>query len=725
MINSFVLYAIDSVTGLSLAGLAVASLLKKGYKNPINQYFAGFSFTMALFLACKEIGAYPFFAALNLTAVTFSSSFAGLIFLLLFVTNLVGSHRFNTFIKWASWPLWTICILGLTPFVTQGIVVHNNDYAVYGVIYGPLIWLYIFGMVYMLILMSFNVIFGLFSTTGVRKRQLAATGIGIALSIPAVILLSLILPIVLNDYSISGFGTMPILILVGCTYYGAIRYQLFDIRSTIVRTLTYVMSTVTLIGIYYLVIAAISLVFLKDTSIMNQSPISTALIVVLLLMFQPTKNFFDKLTGSVFYRGYYSSDDLFARLNQIYSDNTTEMSTLLEKTATEIAKTLKGEQALLFINTGEAKYLTGGTIDHSPLSEENFLKLQAAFATSSQTIVCSTLEEDNPIRDLMLKCKIELIVPLIQTKVIGFLCLGEHRSSHYTSRDVKVLNTIAGGLVIAIKNAMSIQEIKDINAANLQQRIASATKELSANNAMLRKIDGEKDEFVSVTSHELRTPMTVLSGFINLLQRQQIGPLNEQQQDILTKMASNTKSLINLTNDMLDLSKMEANKSAMDIADVSIKELMGEVLDKTKILYDEKAISLTYEGTDAIIKTDKAKFERIMTNLLGNANKFTDHGGSVKISSTVDYTTHLATICVADNGIGIPPESISSLFKKFSQVDNHLKRQYGGTGLGLAICKEMVEKMGGTIWATSVHGQGSQFHFTMPLGGEADNNTVS
>ena len=267
--NATLIHLIDTITVVSLLALVVAGLLKKGYKNPVNRLFAGFGIAMAIFLMSKDLGAYPLFISLNSNYLTFSSAFAGLIFLLLFVTKLVGSHKFNTFIKWASWPLWAICILGATPLVTNGIIVHDNNYSVYEILYGPLIWLYIFAMIYMLILMSFNIVFGLLSTTGVRKRQLAATGIGIALSIPPVIVLSLILPVLLHDYSISGFGSIPILLLVVCTYYGAIRYQLFDIRTTIVRILTYALSIATLIGLYYLAIAIISLVFLTFISFLG------------------------------------------------------------------------------------------------------------------------------------------------------------------------------------------------------------------------------------------------------------------------------------------------------------------------------------------------------------------------------------------------------------------------------------------------------------------------
>jgi PAS domain S-box-containing protein len=240
-----------------------------------------------------------------------------------------------------------------------------------------------------------------------------------------------------------------------------------------------------------------------------------------------------------------------------------------------------------------------------------------------------------------------------------------------------------------------------------------------------RSLENEKDEFVSIASHELRTPMTVIRGFINLLDREQLGTINDEQRTVLRKMSHNTSTLIDLVNDMLDLSKLEANKSAIQIVDKPIDQLINNSIEKIRILFDSKGISLSYLGGHININTDVDKFERIMLNLLSNACKFTQQGGSVTVTTTANEDGQHATICVADTGVGIPSASIDNLFKKFSQVDNVLHRQIGGTGLGLAICKELVDKLGGTIWVDSQPNIGSKFYFTMPMTRNNDSNTLS
>ncbi len=718
-------YGIDAIIAITMLLLGVTSLLKNGYKRPVNRFFFYFVVLTNIWIVSFDLSNQLQFSTETLyiiNAVANSASLGCLIMLLMFVDRVADFRIFRKLINWSSVALWIVCLLSTTPLINNDVIPTNNQDG-YAVTYGPLIWLYVLSMIYIITMIVVIVTYGLSHSKGIKNQQINVIGLGILLSIPTTVALDLVIPLITNSDATANYGNIPLLLLAGYMYYGAFRYKLLDIRSAIVHTLTYILSMSFLIVIYYISIAAISAFFLDRNSVINQSPVSTVLFLALLFIFQPINSFFEKLTSRVFFRGHYISDEFFYRLNNIYSKHTANLPELLTYSANEIATTIKSGQVIISVAYG-TKYINAGTKDHCRMTYEVFSKLQDHFINNNQTIVVSTLEDDDPIRNLMNQCKIEIIVPLTQTKNIGFLCLGEHLSSRYTARDIRVLDTTAGGLVIAIKNALSIQEIKDVNAASLKQKIDSATKELAANNEMLRKIDEEKDEFVSVTSHEMRTPMTIISGYANLLERQQLGSLNDQQLDIISKIGTSAKSLINLTNDMLDLAKMEANKSILQMTEAPLQELIKAVIEKDQILYDDKSISLSYEGVDVQIKTDTSKFEHIMTNLLANANKFTDRGGSVKITTTVDNTTHLATICVADTGIGISPESIGNLFKKFSQADNYLERKYGGTGLGLAICKQMVERIGGTIWVTSTLGKGSQFCFTMPIVENSTNNTI-
>ncbi len=226
-------------------------------------------------------------------------------------------------------------------------------------------------------------------------------------------------------------------------------------------------------------------------------------------------------------------------------------------------------------------------------------------------------------------------------------------------------------------------------------------------------LDRQKDEFVSVASHELRTPMTAIRGFANVLLNGRFGELNEKQADLVQKIGRNSANLIELVGDMLDLNKLSAGKLTISIDTYRLVSLVSAEVDKFQAMYEEKGIALRtelqYEGDVAV---DQIHFARILTNLLSNAFKFTKEG-SVTVKSALEGD--MVRISVSDTGIGIPTTSLSQLFKKFSQVDNVLQRQVNGTGLGLAICKDLVESMGGKIEVASEYKKGSTFSFTVPI----------
>jgi signal transduction histidine kinase len=469
--------------------------------------------------------------------------------------------------------------------------------------------------------------------------------------------------------------------------------------------LTYVLSLTVLVGLYFGLATVVSTVFNNNSLIANQTPLSLAVVIVLLLVFQPIKLVFDRLTNRIFYRDYYVSDEFFANFNQILT-STTDLRTLLEHAANEIATTIKAEQTFFFINTFNGHYLNAGTAGHSQLPRDEAVKLQDVYGKRSGAIVAPMLMEDDPVRKLMLSHGIELMLPLFQADVVGYLCLGAHKTSHYTNRDIKVLRTIADEAIIAIHNTLSIEEVRQ-------------------SNAMLRQMDKEKDEFVSIAGHELRTPMTVIRGSVSLLEREQLGPVNAKQKEVLSRMSNNTKGLIDLVNDMLDLSKLEADKMELKLVNSSVSSLVSEAFTKIQTLYDSKGIKLSANGPTAMIKTDTDKFERILLNLLSNSYKFTEAGGTVTVTTSLNQDEHYATITVTDTGSGIPEAATGILFKKFSQVDNYLQRQSNGTGLGLAICKELAEKLGGRIGVRSKLGMGSEFWFTMPMSVVEENGAAN
>jgi len=227
-----------------------------------------------------------------------------------------------------------------------------------------------------------------------------------------------------------------------------------------------------------------------------------------------------------------------------------------------------------------------------------------------------------------------------------------------------------------------------------------------------------KTHFLANMSHEIRTPLNGIVGSGELLSLTQ---LTDEQKKYVEALKTSGNHLLSVINDVLDLSKIEADKLEMQMVSVDLKKCLQDVITITTPTISKlgKNIDLNFyydDGLPKYIKGDESRLKQILVNLIGNAIKFTEEG-SVKLDVTTMHTPKSSQILfqVSDSGIGIKREDLSKLFQPFSQVDGTTTRNYGGTGLGLSICKKLVEMMGGSIWASSEYQKGSMFSFCVPL----------
>jgi protein-histidine pros-kinase len=225
-----------------------------------------------------------------------------------------------------------------------------------------------------------------------------------------------------------------------------------------------------------------------------------------------------------------------------------------------------------------------------------------------------------------------------------------------------------------------------------------------------------KSEFLASMSHELRTPLNAVIGFSEFLIDERPGPLNAKQKEYIHDILQSGRHLLELINDVLDLSKVEAGRMDLFPERFSLAEAIGEVCSILSPLATNKNIALNREvaGDLGEVTLDKQRLKQILYNLLSNALKFTDEGGRVEISA-VPQDEGWFRLAVHDTGIGISAENMGKLFIEFQQLDQGFSRRYQGTGLGLALTKKLVELQGGTISVESEPGQGSTFTVTLPV----------
>lgn len=318
---------------------------------------------------------------------------------------------------------------------------------------------------------------------------------------------------------------------------------------------------------------------------------------------------------------------------------------------------------------------------------------------------------------------------MLQDRLLGVLVLASLRD--YSDEKIEFVDTMSRQLSIAMSNLESYQTVQR-QAEELQRQgeeLAMQNEELSSQadelraqqhaleekNREVERANRAKSEFLANMSHELRTPLNSIIGFSEVLEDLKFGQLNETQRKYIHNINTSGMHLLQLINDVLDLSKVEAGKMSLHYEDFQISAALHDIETAMRNELGKKNISFDMEIDEGLasLNADKQKVRQIMLNLLSNAVKFTQEGGKIKVCATgVDGALQIS---VTDTGIGIRPEDIKRIFTRFQQLDSKTAREYQGTGLGLALTRKFVEMHGGKIWVESELGKGSTFTFTIPL----------
>ena len=230
----------------------------------------------------------------------------------------------------------------------------------------------------------------------------------------------------------------------------------------------------------------------------------------------------------------------------------------------------------------------------------------------------------------------------------------------------------------------------------------------------LEEVDKLKDEFLSMAAHELRTPITALVGYLEMLPKKITPQEAEKITSDIALLQSLTNDLRNLIEDLLDVSRIEQGRLSYEVSDVDINKLISDVVVTILPSAEERGLTINYQARDLpVVEPDRNRLRQVVTNLLGNSVKYTLQGGVEVVAEVKDK---FIEVSVKDTGIGIPPDELPKLFSKFHRVQDKKTESARGTGLGLWITKQIVETLGGKISVESIYGTGSRFSFTIPIG---------
>jgi signal transduction histidine kinase len=252
----------------------------------------------------------------------------------------------------------------------------------------------------------------------------------------------------------------------------------------------------------------------------------------------------------------------------------------------------------------------------------------------------------------------------------------------------------------------------ELNRSN--QRLKKAQAELEKNYRELKKLDKKKDEFISIASHELQTPMASMHGFSQLLQDKKVFKDKEKRKKYLKIIENETTRLSKMVKNMLNLSRIDMGTLSFDVEDVDVNEFLEEIQLQMEHTAKEKRLKLIVETNEKLSKmrVDKEKLRQILINLITNSIKYTEKGS---ITVSAEQQDDSIKFTVADTGIGIPKSKHEKIFERFYQVESPFTRKVLGAGLGLSIVKEFVDVMDGKIWLKSKVGKGSTFYFILPI----------
>lgn len=525
--------------------------------------------------------------------------------------------------------------------------------------------------------------------------------------------LNLILPLSGDGWQLTRFGPLATVLLVGLTAYAMIRHGLFDIKLAAIRAVGYVLTLATLAIGYFAMAYFISVTILHDTTTsFGTSAVNMALALVLAFLFQPLKRIFDALTDKVFFRDTYTPQEILDEVSIIVASEVTP-NHLMIAVSRCLKQHMKIDRATVYLRDTDRFYGLKSEAPHHltvALVDKHLNRTgKLSVATDDLTSVDQELYEE------LSGAGIGFIVRLQTAKrVVGYLCLGYKRNGDsYSSRDKKVLLVAASELSVALQNSLRLDEIRRFNET-LRSRIEEATHELKRSNKRLHELDKTKDEFISMASHQLRTPLTTIKGYISMVLEGDVGRVSAMQRKLLEEAFDSSQRMSYLITDFLNVSRLQTGKFELEQKPTNLSEVLGQEISQLESIAKSRQIKINYRAHDVPTLTlDENKMRQVMMNFIDNAIYYSPAGSEVTVS--LKESDGEIIFKVVDQGIGVPEKEKEGLFTKFYRASNARKQRPDGTGIGLFMAKKVIVAHGGETIFKSKVGKGSTFGFRLPL----------
>ncbi len=702
IINGIVL-----VTGVLVALLGLLVLLNNPKAVP-NRLFFGFALATMAWIGANlaaSLSADPGVALLWSRLAVIGGAMVPYA-MLLFALDFPRRTPVRRYLKAAAvLPPFLFVVTALTPLN----VVSSDAYAAHiepGILYTPLgVYVLTYTIASLVVLGR-----GLGRAQGKAREQFRYVMAGILIMAVPGTALSVVLPNV-GLPELAQLSPATALGFVIAVSYAMLRHQLLNIRLVVARSVAYVLLLLTLAGGYgAAAFGAGAVLFPGEGTSAAQQVLNITLAIILAFTFQPLRRFFERLTDRVFYRERYDTQDVLDEVGKTIATEL-ELDRVLRSTLETLCQRLKIASGRFVILDGRKTYATVsvGTGIVQPRSLE--------LAKLNQPILSADDLTGGIRKRIMERCGVRVSVSLrTRKRIVGYLLLGDKRSGDiYSEQDLRLLRIFRQEAAVAIENAKAYEKIARFNAT-LRQKVNDATRRLRVANDNLRELDKTKDEFISLASHQLRTPLTAVKGYLSMLEEGDAGRVNRAQREYLETARHSSEQMVRLISDLLNVSRLAGGRFVVDRQPTDLAALLREEVAQVRPNAQAKGIRLVSHVPRRLpkVSADPDKIRQVMMNFLDNAIYYTDEG-SVTVS--LRRRGKMLEFTVTDTGIGVPVAAQKKLFKKFFRAENAKQSRPDGTGLGLYLAKRVVEVQGGEIVFESVPGQGSTFGFRLPLKG--------
>lgn len=531
---------------------------------------------------------------------------------------------------------------------------------------------------------------------------------------------SFILPVAFHINTFIPLAPVYNLLFAAIIAYSMVKHQLLDFRSLVAKAFAYFLS----VGFVGLVTSTI--VFGGFTIIFDARSVDPELRLAYLILailvgfsFSPIKKFFDRLSNRFFFRDAYDPQQFLDQLNRIFvSTINIELEALLQGSSKVISDNLKAESTTFIINATayDPIRIIGDRQTFDPDFTADLNRLTPH--VHGKVIITDYLEKDQTdLKKLLTRNNIAALVRLVTTldyevEGLGYLVLGPKKSGNlYSKQDGQLLDIIANSLVIAAENALRFEEIEKFNIT-LQEKVDTATKRLQKSNEKLQTLDETKDEFISMASHQLRTPLTSVKGYLSMVLEGDAGEISEMQRKLLDQAFVSSQRMVYLIADLLNVSRLRTGKFVIEPVATNLADVIESEVKQLHDTAKARGLTIQYEKPSdfPMLMLDETKIRQVIMNFIDNAIYYTPSGGHITVE--LKDTTSSLEFTVKDNGIGVPSAERHHLFTKFYRAGNAKKARPDGTGLGLFMSKKVIVAQGGTLIFHSEEGKGSTFGFS-------------